>query len=265
MNRIAVLGAGMMGEAIIGGLVGSTPESSVVVCESSAERAEYIAAKYQVEIADARGAVREANVVLVVVKPPDVISVLQEIAHHVMPEVTIASLAAGVQLEALEAVLPHGTAVVRVMPNTPALVGAGISTISAGRHATDVHLAGIEHILSACGRVIRVPESAIDAVTAVSGSGPAYLFAVAEAMIEAGVHLGLTRMTATDLVTHTMFGASLMLRDSGKSATVLREQVTSPAGTTAAALRLLDERGVRAAFIAAMTAARDRSREIGKS
>jgi pyrroline-5-carboxylate reductase len=152
--------------------------------------------------------------------------------------------------------------VVRVMPNTPALVDEGMAAVSPGAHCDDAHLERAEALLRATGKVVRVPEHHQDAVTAISGSGPAYIFYVVEAMIEAGVLLGLPRSTATELVVQTLYGAATMLRETGEHPTVLREQVSSPAGTTMAALRQLDDHKVRAAFLTAMEAARDRSREL---
>ena len=150
----------------------------------------------------------------------------------------------------------------RVMPNTPAQVDEGMAAISPGSHSTQDHLDRVTEILSATGRVITVPERYQDAVTAISGTGPAYLFFVVEAMIEAGVHLGLPRTTATELVVQTMLGSAKLLRETGEHPTVLRERVTSPGGTTTAAVRQLEDPKVRAAFLVAMEAARDRSREL---
>jgi pyrroline-5-carboxylate reductase len=172
------------------------------------------------------------------------------------------SLAAGITTDFLQARLPQGTPVVRVMPNTPALVDEGMAAISPGSHCDETHLAEAEALLRSCGKVIRLPENYQDAVTAISGSGPAYIFYVVEAMIEAGVLLGLPRATSTELVVQTLYGAATMLRETGEHPTVLREQVSSPAGTTMAALRQLDDHKVRAAFLTAMEAARDRSREL---
>jgi pyrroline-5-carboxylate reductase len=187
---------------------------------------------------------------------------LDEIRDHVAPGNVVVSLAAGITTEYLESRLPEGTSVVRVMPNTPALVDEGMAGIAPGSHCTDDHLAEAEALLSSCGRVVRLAEKHLDAVTAISGSGPAYIFYVVEAMIEAGVLLGLPRSTATELVVQTLYGAATMLRETGEHPTVLREQVSSPAGTTMAALRQLDDHKVRAAFLTAMEAARDRSREL---
>jgi pyrroline-5-carboxylate reductase len=196
---------------------------------------------------------------VLVVKPQDMADVLTEIAPHLRPGQLLVSLAAGIPTRAIEKHIPDGVAVVRVMPNTPALVDEGMAAISAGTHCDDDHLATAEALLSTTGRVVRVPEKQQDAVTAISGSGPAYLFFVVEAMIEAGVHLGLPRTTATELVVQTVVGSAKLLRETGTHPTVLREQVTSPGGTTAAAIRELEDHKVRAAFITAMEAARDRS------
>src|SRR4029079_185587 len=157
---------------------------------------------------------------------------------------------------------PDGGAVVRVMPNTPALVDEGMAAIAPGSHCDDDHLAVAEALLGSPGKVMRVPNKQLAAVTAISGSGPAYLFFVVESMIEAGVHLGLPRGTATDLVVQTILGSAKLLRETGEHPTVLRERVTSPGGTTAAAVRQLEDHKVRAAFLVAMEAARDRSREL---
>jgi pyrroline-5-carboxylate reductase len=174
------------------------------------------------------------------------------------------SLAAGITTASIEARLPEGVAIVRVMPNTPALVDEGMAAISRGPHCDESHLLEAEALLGATGHVIRVPEKQQDAVTAISGSGPAYLFFVVEAMIEAGVHLGLPRATATELVVQTMVGSAKLLRETGEHPTVLRERVTSPGGTTAAAIRKLEDHKVRAAFMTALESARDRSRSLAR-
>src|SRR5204862_8292836 len=157
-----------------------------------------------------------------------------------------------------------GVAVVRVMPNTPALVDEGMAAISPGSHCDDQHLAEAEALMASVGRVLRIPERQQDAVTAISGSGPAYIFFVVESMIEAGVHLGLPRSTAAELVVQTLVGSAKLLRDTGEHPVVLRERVTSPGGTTAAALRELETHRVRAAFLSAIEAARDRSRALAE-
>jgi pyrroline-5-carboxylate reductase len=176
----------------------------------------------------------------------------------------VVSLAAGITTGFLESHLPDGVAVVRVMPNTPALVDEGMAAISRGSHCDEDHLLEAESLMASTGRVVRVPERQQDAVTAISGSGPAYIFFVVEAMIEAGVHLGLPRATAAELVVQTVVGSAKLLRETGEHPVVLRERVTSPGGTTAAAIRELEDHKVRAAFLTAMEAARDRSRALAE-
>ncbi len=266
MTQTAILGAGVMGETLLSGLVraGRSP-ASLLVGEKRPERAAELVERYGVKVVDNVTAARDADTVAVVVKPQDMAAVLTEIAPVLRAGQLLVSLAAGITTEFIERHVPEGVAVVRVMPNTPALVDEGMAAISPGSHCDDAHLDEAEALLSATGKVLRVPEHQMDAVTAISGSGPAYLFFVVESMIEAGVHLGLPRATATELVVQTVVGSGKMLAETGTHPAVLREQVTSPAGTTAAALRELEVHKVRAAFLAAMEAARDRSRELAGS
>ena len=261
--RLAILGAGVMGETVLSGLLraGWSPDD-IVASHRRAERAAQLEHAYGIRMRSNAEAAAEADTVILVVKPQDMRDLLSEISGAVAPDVLIVSLAAGVDTAQIESQLPDGTAVIRVMPNTPAQVDEGMSAISGGSHSDADDLAHVTEILSATGRVVTVPERYQDAVTAISGSGPAYLFYVVEAMIEAGVHLGLPRNTATELVVQTMLGSAKLLRETGQHPTVLREQVTSPGGTTAAAVRQLEDRAVRAAFMTAMEAARDRSREL---
>ncbi len=189
---------------------------------------------------------------------------LDEIAGDLHPGQLLVSLAAGITTAFIESRVPEGVAVVRVMPNTPALVDEGMAAIAPGSHCDESHLTEAESLMASTGKVLRIPEKQMDAVTAISGSGPAYIFFVVESMIEAGVHLGLPRATATELVVQTLVGSAAMLRETGTHPVVLREQVTSPGGTTASALRELEIHKVRAAFLAAMEAARNRSRELAE-
>ncbi|TYL54826.1 pyrroline-5-carboxylate reductase [Nocardioides sp. BGMRC 2183] len=261
--RTALIGAGVMGETILAGLIraGRAP-ADLLVGEKRAERAEELTERYGVEVVANLSAAERSDVVALVIKPQDMVDVLDEIAPALRSGQLLISLAAGITTELIEARIPEGVAVVRVMPNTPALVDQGMAAISAGTHCTDAQLAEAEALMASVGRVVRVPEKQQDAVTAISGSGPAYVFLVAEAMIEAGVHLGLPRATAHELAVQTLLGSATMLAETGEHPTVLRERVTSPAGTTAAALRQLEDHGVRAAFLAALEAARDRSEEL---
>lgn len=260
---VAIVGVGVMGEALLSGLVrAGRPTEELVVCEKRPERAAELREKYAVTVVDATADVARADAVCLVVKPQDMTEVLLDLAPHLRPGQVLISLAAGITTAFIESKIPEGVAVVRVMPNTPALVDEGMASISPGTHCDEQHLLLAEELLRSTGKVLRVPEKQQDAVTAISGSGPAYLFFVVEAMVEAGVHLGLPRSTATELVVQTMVGSAKLLRETGEHPTVLRERVTSPGGTTAAAVRELEDHKVRAAFITAMEAARDRSRAL---
>jgi pyrroline-5-carboxylate reductase len=262
-RRLAILGAGVMGETLLSGLLRSGwTADQIVATDRRPERHTELVARYGVTMAENDEAVAEADTVILVVKPQDMATLLDEIRDSLKPDTLVVSLAAGVDTASIEARLPDGVAVVRVMPNTPAQVDEGMAAISAGAHSEQAHLDRVTEILSATGRVVTVPERYQDAVTAISGSGPAYLFFVVEAMIEAGVHLGLPRDISTQLVVQTMLGSAKLLRETGEHPTVLRERVTSPGGTTAAAVRQLEDHKVRAAFLGAMEAARDRSREL---
>ncbi len=262
-DRLAILGAGVMGETVLSGLLRAGWDvGRIVATDRRPAREAELKERYGVRMLPNLDAVAEADTVILVVKPQDMRELLAEIRPAVRADTLIVSLAAGVETILIEDLLPAGVPVVRVMPNTPAQVDEGMAAVSAGRHAGDDHVGRVRDILSATGRVAIVPEAYQDAVTAISGTGPAYLFFVVEAMIEAGVHLGLPRDTATELVVQTMLGSAKLLRETGEHPTVLRERVTSPGGTTASAVRELEQHGVRAAFMSAMEAARDRSREL---
>lgn len=265
MSQVAILGAGVMGETLLSGLIRAGRRvDDLMVGEKRPERAQELEERYGVSVVDNLEAAQKAETLVLVVKPQDMEDLLKEIAPAVRPGQLVVSLAAGITTAFLEARLPEGVAVVRVMPNTPALVDEGMAAISRGSHCDEEHLVEAESMMDSVGRVVRVPERQQDAVTAISGSGPAYIFFVVESMIEAGVHLGLPRSTAYDLVVQTLVGSAKLLRETGDHPTVLREQVTSPAGTTAAAIRELEDHKVRAAFLTALEAARDRSRALAE-
>src|ERR671912_2380236 len=262
----AIIGAGVMGETLLSGLVRAGRRvDQLMVGEKRAERGRELEERYGVAVVSNREAAAKADTVALVVKPQDMGDVLDEIAPDLRAGQLLVSLAAGITTTFIESRVPAGVAVVRVMPNTPALVDEGMAAISPGSHCDESHLAEAEALLASTGRVVRVPERQMDAVTAISGSGPAYIFFVVEAMIEAGVHLGLPRDISTQLVVQTMLGSAKLLRETGEHPTVLRERVTSPGGTTAAAIRQLEDHKVRAAFITAMESARDRSRDLAKA
>jgi pyrroline-5-carboxylate reductase len=262
VTTLAILGAGKMGEALLSGLLrAGTSPSSVTVTARRPERAADLAERHGVTVATNAEAAT-ADTVLIAVKPQDMAALLAEVASVVTPGQLVVSMAAGIPTAFIERRLADGVPVVRVMSNTPVLVDEAMSAISSGACATEAHLARTEELLGHVGRTIRVPESQQDAVTALSGSGPAYFFYLVEAMIDAGILLGLPRAVAADLIVQTAVGAAVMLRDTGEHPVRLREAVTSPAGTTINAIRELERHSVRAALIAAIEAARDRSQEL---
>jgi pyrroline-5-carboxylate reductase len=262
-KTVAILGAGVMGSTLISGLIRAGRNTAdLLITGRNVERTEELANTYGVRHVSNVDAALEADTLVLVVKPQDMDTLLAEIRDHVRPGALVVSLAAGITTRFLEERLPPGTAVVRVMPNTPAMVDEGMAAISPGQLCDEGHLREAEELLRSCGKVLRVPEKHQDAVTAISGSGPAYIFYVVEAMIEAGVLLGMPRATTTELVVQTLYGAATMLKETGQHPTVLREQVSSPGGTTMAALRQLDDHKVRAAFVTAMEAAADRSKQL---
>ena len=264
MARLALLGAGAMGESVLAALVASGWDADdIVVADQRPERQRELGEKYGVRVVGGAEAAGGADTVLVVVKPHDVASVLAEIGPALRDGAVVASLCAGVSTQTLEEGLPDGTPVVRVMPNTPALVGEGMFVVTAGHDCSREQLDLVDTLLRACGRTEIVPESHQDAAGAVSGSGPAYVFYVADALAEGGVLEGLPRDLAVRLAAQTLLGAARMLLESGESASTLREQVTSPGGSTAAALRVLDEGAVRHRFSAAVSAAAARAAEMG--
>jgi len=263
MSTIAFLGAGVMGETILAAVLRAGQEpSDVRVSEKNPERAEALAAQHGVVVTDARTAVSGAEVVVVAVKPQDVSAVLAEAGGAVSPTATVVSIAAGVRTATFEAALPDGIAVVRAMPNTPALVGEGMFGISAGSACSEEQLRAVARLLETGGRVVVVPEAQQDAVTAVSGSGPAYVFYLVEQMIAGGVEAGLDEDTARLLATGTLVGAATLLDRSGDEPAELRRRVTSPGGTTAAAIATFDGTGVADGLRAGVVAAARRSSEL---
>ncbi|HEY5050965.1 MAG TPA: pyrroline-5-carboxylate reductase [Acidothermaceae bacterium] len=262
-TMIAVIGAGKMGEALVSGLLkaGASPDD-LIITERYEERASELSQRYGVKSVSNADAAHQADTIVLAVKPQDMDTLLAELAPVVTPDRLIVTIAAGITTSAIERRLAAGVPVVRVMPNTPALVGEAMSAVAPGAHASAEHLDRAEALFRPVGRVVRLPESQLDAVTALSGSGPAYVFYLVEAMTDAGILLGLPRAVAHELIVQTVYGAAVMLRETGEHPVALREAVTSPAGTTISAIRELENHGVRAAFLAALEAARDRSREL---
>ena len=269
MTRIAVVGGGRIGEALIAGLRESGTEvSDIVVIEAVRTRAEELSKKYSILATDLEIGCEGADVIVVAVKPGDVPDVVQRIDHAISDSTTesiVVSLAAGIPTEVLENRLSAGSPVVRVMPNTAMLVGRGVSAICKGRYARDEHMQTVQEIMESVGDVVVVAQSQMDAVTAVSGSGPAYFFHLAEALVDAGVEQGLPRDVALTLVTGTALGAGAMLTSGDEGPAELRYNVSSPGGTTAAAIRRLEAGGLRAAVADAVEAATSRSRALAQA
>ncbi|MGC7295759.1 pyrroline-5-carboxylate reductase [Mycobacteroides abscessus subsp. massiliense] len=291
MSRIAIIGGGNIGEALISGLLRAGRQAKdIVVSEKVPARARALADAYSIRISEVADAVEGADFIVVAVKPSDVESATTEIAAALAKldaegseretEQVLVSVAAGVSTSFFESKLAAGAPVVRVMPNAPMLVGAGVSALAKGRFANDEQLSAVAELLESVGTVITVAESQMGTVTALSGSGPAYFFLLVEALVDAGVASGLTRPVATDLVIQTMAGSAAMLLERAESdenrapglqtrtevdttAAELRATITSPGGTTAAALRELERGGLRASVYAAVDAAKTRSEQLG--
>lgn len=285
MARIAIIGGGSIGEALLSGLLRAGRQvKDLVVAERMPERAEYLAETYSVRVASVSDAVDNATFVVVAVKPADVDAVMAELARAAAEaeadsaEQVFVTVAAGITIGYFESKLPAGTPVVRAMPNAAALVGAGVTALAKGRFVTEPQLEEVSALFDSVGGVLTVPESQMDAVTALSGSGPAYFFLMVEALVDAGVAAGLSRSVATDLTAQTMAGSAAMLLErmdadrpaegeapgarADATAAQLRATVTSPGGTTAAALRELERGGLRVAVDAAVQAAKRRSEQL---
>jgi pyrroline-5-carboxylate reductase len=266
-RNVAFLGGGKMAEALLSGLIragGRKPDELMATCRRE-ERATELAERHGVTTSLSNpDAVAWADTLILTVKPQDMERLCEQIGHHVREEQLVVSFAAGIRTSFIERRVKAHCPVVRVMSNVPVLVDEAMSVVAAGKRAEDKHLAEAEELLGSVGKVIRLAEYHLDAVTATSGSGPAYFFLLAEAMIDACILLGLSRDVASELIVQTMVGASKMLRDTGKHPVELREMVTSPGGTTIAAIRELEQAGVRAAFLNAIDAAAKRSAELAK-
>ena len=266
-RKVAFLGGGRMGEALVSGLIRSGGRSAgeIMVTSRREDRSRELGETYGIDSTLSNAdAVAWADVLVLTVKPQDMEVLLSQIREHVTQEQLVVSFAAGIRTSFVEKHLPDGVHVVRVMSNVAVLVDEAMSVVAAGSNAEDRHLEVAEELLGYVGKVIRLKEVHLDAITATSGSGPAYFFLLAEAMIEACILLGLSRDVATELIIQTMLGSAKMLRDTGKHPVVLREMVTSPGGTTIAAIRHLEEAGVRAAFLNAIDAACRRSAELAQ-
>ena len=261
--KVGVIGAGVMGEALIAALISyGVSSQEITISEKRKERADELESKYSIRVDELSKNVASSQILLLVVKPQDMAAVLAEIKNDLSSATTVVSFAAGKKISFISAALEDKSPVIRVMPNTPTLVGAGMAAISVGTGVSGAHKDFVSGFLAATGKVVEVKEDLQDAVTATSGSGPAYFFAFVEAMIDGAVELGLSKEVATELTVQTFLGSAKLLQESGKSATTLRENVTSPNGTTAAALATFSSNDLSKIVAAAMESARNRSIEL---
>jgi pyrroline-5-carboxylate reductase len=263
---IGFIGTGNMGEALIAGLLKAkftTPEH-ILVYDADGERLRSIQKKYGVKkVSDSNHLSSQCNILLLCVKPQSMKEVIEEIADSLDPSKLLISIAAGVPLHAIETYARRQLRLIRVMPNINVLVQEGVSAIAPGNLATDEDIKWAKAIFDCVGKSIAIHEPLMDAVTGLSGSGPAYIFLIIEALTDAGVHLGMTRSQAFTLVTQTVMGSVKLLSETGEHPSLLREKVTSPGGTTAAGLYKLEEGGLRKVLIDAVIAATQRSKELG--
>jgi pyrroline-5-carboxylate reductase len=264
--RLVFLGGGQMAEAIARGVIAAgllTPDR-IAASEIRSERRVYLENNVGIKVVPSNAeAVEMGDVILLAVKPQDTGIVLADIGRQVRPDQVVVSIAAGVPLSKLEAPFEAPVPVIRVMPNTPCLVGQGMAAIARGKHATAEHEARILSIFNATGKAVSVPEKDLDAVTALSGSGPGYVAVIVEGLIDGGVRAGLARDIATTLAIQTVLGSAQLLLETGTHPAVLKDMVSSPGGTTIAGIHALERGGVRAALIDAIVAATERSRELG--
>jgi len=266
-KSVVFLGTGNMAEALLKGLLreGTADPEEIVCAEPRPERREEIANRYGVEVTgDNRAAAAEGDLIILSVKPQVVEAVLAEIAPAIDAAKLLVSIAAGVSIATLARALPAGTRIVRTMPNTPALVGAGATALARGPHASEADLTVARALFEAVGTAVVVDEPLLDGVTGLSGSGPAYVFLAIEVLADGGVKAGLPRPAAVALAAQTVLGAARLVLETGRHPGELKDMVTSPGGTTIAGVHALEARGFRAALIEAVEASARRSRELGE-
>ena len=266
-HTIVFVGAGNMAGALIRGLIGTgtVPADRIIAADPDQDRLRALEAELEIRVtSDNAEAVKDATVVVLAIKPQVFAQVLPGLSGALPADALLISIAAGISTRIIERSFPDGSRVVRTMPNTPALVGAGASAIAGGTHATDDDLELTETLFRSVGIAVRVPEKQIDAVTGLSGSGPAYVFAMIEALRDAGAREGLPEETALQLAAQTVFGAARLLLDEKEAPEVLRDRVTRPGGTTRAGLDALAAAGFADAIMGAVRAATRRSVELGK-
>lgn len=266
-KTLAILGAGMMGGALARGLVsaGAMPPAGLRLFDTHSAKASALAAALgpgATAVDSALSAIRGADLILIAVKPPMVAEVLSVLSPALLPHQLVVSIAAGIRLAKMESLVPDGIPIIRTMPNTPCLVGCGATALCRGASANEEHLALAQSLFASVGLSVEVPERLLDAVTGLSGSGPAYVYLMIEALADGGVSEGLTRDTARLLAAQTVMGAAQMVLSSDEHPAQLKDNVTTPGGTTIAALHVLERAGIRTALIDAVQAAADRSREL---
>ncbi|MCR3923228.1 MAG: pyrroline-5-carboxylate reductase [Firmicutes bacterium] len=263
-KRVGFIGVGAMGGALLKGLLdsGVTPEN-IVIADDNADKLQQVADTYQISHGDVRGVAETADVIFLAVKPQDMAGLLAQMSPIMQSGQVVVSVAAGVTIDQIEQSFVETIGVIRVMPNTPCLIGEGVMAMSAGQHVPDEVMHTVESWLQKLGLVHRVPEKLLDAVTGVSGSGPAYVYLMIEALADGGVMSGLPRAMAQLLAVQTLVGAAKMVEVSGQHPAILREMVTSPGGTTAAALFEFEQGGFRGLVQKAVQAATERSKEMG--
>lgn len=264
-DQLAIIGGGAMGEALVAGALrsGQYRPENIVVGEPLEGRRHYLRERWQVCVtADNRETVQSAGIIVMAVKPQVFFEVLEPLAAFISPKQLLISVAAGITIQHIESLLTGPVPVIRVMPNTPCLVGKGASVLARGTHASAEHVETAKNLFGALGFTAEVPERSLNAVTALSGSGPAYIFLMLEALIEAGVRVGLPRELSRQLVLHTAAGAVEMMAETDQHPAVLKEMVTSPGGTTACALEHLEREGLRGILIQAVVKAWERAREL---
>lgn len=266
-HTIGFIGAGNMAEALIRGLVrgGHVPAARIAASAPRRERLDELKAAYGIDVtSDNREIAKRSGLIVLSIKPQIMDKVLREIGDQVAPGTLVVSIAAGVDTETIEEALAEGVRVIRAMPNTPALVGAGATAISPGKHAGEADLAAAKALFDAVGITVQLEETHLDAVTGLSGSGPAYIFLILEALADAGVKVGLSRRNAQRLAAQTVMGSAKLLLDTDEHPGKLKDMVTSPGGTAIAGLHTLEAGGLRTTLINAVETATKRSRELGR-
>jgi pyrroline-5-carboxylate reductase len=266
-HTIGFIGAGNMAEALIRGLVkgGHVPATRIAASAPRQERRDELKTAYGIDVsASNREVAGRSGLVVLSIKPQIMDKVLREIGDQLHSGTLVVSIAAGVDTETIEEAVPEGVRVIRAMPNTPALVGAGATAIAPGKHASEADLAAARALFDAVGITVQLDESHLDAVTGLSGSGPAYIFLILEALADAGVKVGLSRRNAQRLAAQTVMGSAKLLLETDEHPGRLKDMVTSPGGTAIAGLHTLEEGGLRTTLINAVETATKRARELGR-